>query len=451
MRHRLHVRTALIKPVLLVLLAGGGLIVGLFLAERYAAPQRTSARNAPCTRFPLTQLDARETAEAPDLAVDGGGRIYLVWPSKAGDDDRKLYLTTSDDGGHSFADPRTIARSGVFKAVSTTKKGQSVSREVRMAPHIAASGGSIHLLWTETLPDNAGVRTVVSTSSDHGRYFSEPIRVHSEPATRATYTALAAANGSLLCSWLDNRNGVQQTFAAQRSAGQAAFDAEIRVHAGDDKQGVCPCCPTGCLLAPDGTAYVVFRDVESGYRDFVVGRKMPGDASFQLFAVVPPTWTFNGCPHDGASLALVGDRLSVVWMDAHTGSPRCYYAEANAADMKFKTRELHPIATGTQGNAKLAADASGGLHAVWEESLEAPPVGQNHDAPQIGVGRVIMYAALPAGAAAFSPPRAVEVVAGAYQSRPSIVLRGATAVIAWNELDDQGKAVVVTTLKTDDR
>jgi hypothetical protein len=56
-----------------------------------------------------------------------------------------------------------------------------------------------------------------------------------------------------------------------------------------------------------------------------------------------------------------------------------------------------------------------------------------------------MFARLPAGAAKFGQAQAVLPRIGAFQTRPAITATpGGELVIAWTELDETGKALVVT-------
>jgi hypothetical protein len=444
----------------LAVLAVGGLGAGLYLADRPQPDTHTdSEQNGPLStsgdtgsashRFPLTAADVKDTLEAATLTTDPGGMVYLAWASRTGDDERTLYLARSSDTGKTFDTPRVVARSGVFKAVSQMK-GKTITRELRMVPHLAASADSLHLAWTETLPANVGVRMVTATSTDRGRTFGPAQTVHHGADARATFTALTAAgNGALLASWLDNRNSSQQCFAAIRGPGQSEFTPEQLVHAGDDSHGVCPCCPTASLLGPDGTAYVAFRNVAAGYRDIAIGVKSATSSTYVLHPVVPPSWAFNGCPHDGPSLALVGDTLHVVWMDARSGVQRCYHAHANIADMKFESRELHAAGGGTQGNAKLVVDSTKTLHAVWEATLGSEPASADtthqHGPPKVGGtgGRAIMHAVLLPGQSVFTGAKAIAPKEGAFQTRPTLaVAQNGNLLVAWNELDTAGKAVV---------
>ena len=256
----------------------------------------------------------------------------------------------------------------------------------------------------------------MKTSQDAGATFGPAYPVHQSQEANPTFTALGVGpDAQLACAWLGGPDG-QQPFAAIRRAGQKTFEKERLIYAGENGKGVCPCCATAVAFAPDGTLYVAFRNISDGYRDIAVSRLRPGQSTFEgPFPVLEHTWKFNGCPHDGPSLAVIGDTLHIAWMDARSGPQRCYYARAKLADMKFEARELNAGAPGTQGNAKLFADHSGNLHAVWEESIGVEPAATNahaahqHGPPKIAVGggRAVMYAVMPAGSDEFGEARAI--------------------------------------------
>jgi hypothetical protein len=446
-----HPRSGWLKYALLVVLAGVGLTGGLYLANYQAADRPTTEPDKIPSlsqhRFPLSEADAKERNESPEVVVDSTGLVFLIWASQTGPEERTLFFSRSEDAGRTFAQPQEVARSGIFKSVSQMR-GTSITRDSKMAPHIAVSGNTVHLAWTESLANNMGLRMVVAASSDQGKTFGPKIQVQQGENARPTYTALAACpNGAILCSWLDNRNKSQQAYASCLQSGKTSFEPEDLVHAGDER-GVCPCCPTASLIGPDGACYVAFRNIASGYRDIFIGRKKPGADKFELIPVVPPTWTFNGCPHDGPSMVIVGDTMHIAWMDAHTGLQRCYFASASLLDMKFTVQDLHTIPVGSQGNAKLCADARRAVHAVWEESGEAKAENHeehkhDHGAPKIGSGRTIMHATFSAKAKSFSGARSVAAKSGAFQTRPSIAVAGDRMVVAFSELDETGKSVVV--------
>ncbi|NBR07428.1 MAG: exo-alpha-sialidase [Planctomycetes bacterium] len=441
---------------------GGAL--GLYLATDFDGP--TFIPSSCCNHselkggsksFPLEQYDVKDTQERPSLAVDGKGRIYLAWASQTSDSDKALLLARSDDQGESFNSAKEVIKSGIFKAISQMK-GKTISRDVRMTPHVIGGKEDVFLAWTESLPDLKGVRMVVASSKDAGETFGNPIPVHHGENARATFTSISVGqDGTMVSSWLDNRDKKQKTFASVKGPFAPEFTPEETVAVGDLEKGVCPCCPTSTLVALDGTVYVAFRNIKDGYRDFYISKKKPGAASFEPpVSIISPTWKFDGCPHDGASMVLSGETLHITWMDARSGSQRCYHAIANCNEMKFTATELHPMIQGSQGNARLAMDSKGDVHAVWEESKDAAPVvdgGAEHKHGtqdfSTGVGRNIMVATFEKVGKKFGNAKTVDGKSGVFQTRPAIaVAQNGDLLIAWNELSEAGKAIKFKRVQT---
>jgi len=440
-----------LKTLAVAAIAVGGVIGGRYL---FSPPKTTciwtppflEAERQPTQRFALSTFDIRDQIEAPQLATDDGGHTFLAWASQVDDGQKAMFLSAADDEGK-FAEATTVARTGIAKFVAQMK-GKTITRESRMLPHIAIREGTMHAAWVDAQADPPSTRMMHATSED-GITFANPVCVHQSDKARPTFTALAVGpGGAVACSWLDNRDKVQKPFASLRLLPMAGFEPEAAVHEGETGKGTCPCCPTAATFAPDGTFYVAFRNIQDGYRDIAIARRKPGETTFEgPFPIVPPTWKFDGCPHDGASLAIVGDDIHVVWMDAHTDSPRCYYGKAKLTDMKFKVTDLHPITTGSQGNAKIAVDGEGTLHAVWEESSVAGPAPGEHQHHSAGSSRTIMYAQKHSCCPRFGSAHAIAGRDGAFQSRPTIIVDSlGRRIVAWNELDEAGKSVVVSKL-----
>src|SRR5262249_28898570 len=153
-----------------------------------------------------------------------------------------------------------------------------------------------------------------------------------------------------------------------------------------------------------------------------------GSAQFEAAVKVNrEPWRFEGCPHDGPSLALAGGRLHVLWMDAHTGKRRVYHASSVLADLKFTPHEVSPGLPGEHGHPRLVASPDGTLHAVWDTSLKEGPASTTHGgagghalARPSGAGRAIVYAHSADGGAHFASARTVAPRAGAFQVNPAL-------------------------------
>ncbi len=291
----------------------------------------------------------------------------------------------------------------------------------------------------------------LARSRDGGRSFDEPVDVQGEAASRPNFTGLGLGpDGSAVAVWLDHRNKSQQPFAAVLTSGGKVIVEQI-VYPGADGHGICPCCDVEALRGPDGTTFVAFRDAEGGYRDIVVSRAAPGSPGFE--APVPVSdyhWKFDGCPHDGPSLALTSGRLLVAWMDARSGRSRVHVARADSGGTQFSTRALNPDGTADQIQPRIAADGDI-VHAVWSEGPPASNAvekgsGHQHGWPA-GSVRSIVYAGSSDGGESFAAPVALAPADSAYQTRPVVAVGPKGPLVAWMESTDRGKSVVCVRLK----
>ena len=436
----------------------GGFLVGWQASGKKPAPvadlgppaevreAKPTGQGAVRHEFKLRAADVQADRETPAVAVDAKGRVLLAWASQTGDLERTLTLATSPDGGKTFDSPVAWRKVPIYRYTSKSK-GKEVTYSTHVLPRLAAVGDAIYLGWVEAIDGGPSVVYDVARSIDGGHSFSEPVRAHGGEAVKPGFTAMSAGpDGSLLCAWLDGRAKGPKPFAAARPADSEGFEPEQLVFEGPEGKGVCPCCDVVVAQATGGPRFVAFRNSEGGNRDIFVGRSRSGEAGFSApVPVAPDRWKLDGCPHDGPSMAVVADRLHLVWMDAHTGKNRVYHAASPTSELEFTARELSRSSTGAQGHPKLVATPKGRLLAVWDESIgEAPKEsGQSHGhGPSLtGGGRAIMLAASTGDG--FAPPAAIAPRPGAFQLQPSIASGpDGTAYVAWNELDADGKRVV---------
>ena len=440
-----------------------------------AAPEMTG-NVAVVQRWALRPADLSADRETPAVAVAPDGSVVLAWASQAeeGDSARTLYLARSTDGGTTFGDPSAWRRVPIYRFTSEgSSKGRKMSFSTHVLPRLAATRDGLALGWVEAIDGGPTVRFLVARSRDGGRTFSAPVAAHGDDALRPGFTTLAAdAEGGLACGWLDGRNRAQQPFFSAWPDGADGFTPDRLVFAGPEGKGICPCCDVAVAVATgegsDRSTFVAFRNNEAGHRDIWLARAgTGGEAGFaDPVPVARETWTFDGCPHDGPSLALSGDRLHVAWMDAHTGAGASITPLRPSTTRRFHPRELAPRGRGPQGHPKIVAGGDGVLHAVWDEGLgpdlPSPAVAKDsgdpphpHPAPSSGGGgggRAILYASSRDGGASFTPAQALAPRPGAYQAQPSPSLGpDGSLYVAWNELDAAGKHVVLVRLADADQ
>lgn len=434
-------------------------VVGFALGWNFLGHHRCASQEAaetprtPTQSFSLLPADIHADRETPALAADERGNVYLAWASQTGELERTLYLAQSSDGGTTFNTPIAVRRVPIHKQVRRMN-GKERTFSTHVLPRLVLSGDGLYLGWVEAVDGGPRVEFCVARSSDGGKTFSEPGRVHGGEASRPGFTALTLGqDGRLVSAWLDGRNHGQQPFVSVSDA-SGMFASESLVYAGVEK-GVCPCCDVAAARAADGTTLVALRDAAAGYRDIVVARSHASGFDAPV-PVSNERWTFQGCPHDGPSLALVGSTAHVAWMDAHSGKRRVYIAESPLANLTFAAHELAPGQTGEQAHPRLLATADGAIHAVWDEGSEAASThgkesaGHAHAAPTPGSSRAVMYGASHDGGKTFGSIRAVAPVPGAYQTQPALALgKDGTIHVAWSELSTEGKRIVCASVKKD--
>ena len=141
-----------------------------------------------------------------------------------------------------------------------------------MLPRLIDEGpGKIALAWVEAIDGGPQIEFRVVGPGDGGKTFANPIAVHGTGAGRPGFTAASTGgDGSLVCAWLDGRNGGQQPFVSVQPKPQDVFGGEQLVYAGPSDKGICPCCDLAVVRDTAGATFVAFRNADGGYRDIYV-------------------------------------------------------------------------------------------------------------------------------------------------------------------------------------
>lgn len=490
------IRIKFSAPVIAILVVISGVCVGALLrSKQHAAPvpPLITSQSSGLPRheppgatsvvilehrysIPLRGVDIDETVEAPSIVIDESGTVYVAWASKTADGEHALTMSRSETAGRTWLEPWQVTTSPIHVAV-TEMRGRRIERRVRLMPLLATHEKRLYLSWVRGGKDRSDVALLLATSDDQGRTFSEPIRVHENDQARPTFTSMAVSrNGDVACSWLDNRNEVQQCFMAVKPSDQEKFLPEMLVDPGQNGKGICPCCPTSVAFAPDHSAWVAFRGHVDGMRDMWTARWQPGHATpSPPMPSTVPTWKFDGCPHDGPALVAMKDRTTVAWMDSHQGMSRVFVNQLTPVDQSAANgsgKWNHAVAapvdgnfSGTQEQPCLAVDSSNAvIHAAWSasESHAAQPIADSPAQPlafgqspisdnvahdhtaSVDSRRVIRYATSGDGGKTFSPSMPVASQDDAFQSRVKLVVGPESQVyVAYFELSSEGKRLIV--------
>ncbi len=140
----------------------------------------------------------------------------------------RFVLRISHDGGERFDPPRTIAQAPVMPM--TLNGGMRAGTLPAFA--IAPDTGALVVAWNDPRDGTADIWLTQST--DDGRTFGEPVRVHDVATNDQFQPALvAAADGVVVVSWFDRRhdanNRLAEVMIARSGDGGRTFGQSARV------------------------------------------------------------------------------------------------------------------------------------------------------------------------------------------------------------------------------
>jgi hypothetical protein len=262
---------------------GGNLYVGWtrwtltnsqILLSRSTDDGKTWSSPIEIDRHPGLPRDDNGAAEGFAGAAGPDGRLYAIWSQ---DDD--IFFTVSGDGGKTFSRARPVIHTApIMFAVQTLERANGF-------PQIAIDPRSQRLFVTWSDYRNGDLDIFCSTSTDHGKHWSEPVRVNTDPA----------------------HDGAEQFFQWM----------------GVDQA--------------DGTPYVLFydrrRDPLNKMQSVTLARSIDQGRSFQNYAWTTEMFDAEGVFFgDYTGLAAFGGRVYGVWMEKPAASQAASNKEAGAAN-----------------------------------------------------------------------------------------------------------------------
>ena len=246
----------------------------------------------------------------------------------------------------------------VAAAIQVTPPGFAKAKE----PQIAIDGQKVHIAY------GLGNEIYLSSSSDEGKSFGEPIRVaevnklalgmrrgprivsnkgtvtitsishadgdllafHSKdqgkswsPATKVNnvvgsareglHAMAMAPDGTIACAWLDLRAKGTQLYSAFSKDGGASWSDNRLVYASPGGT-ICECCHPSLAFDSRGKLYVLFRNSLNGARDMYLTSTSDLRKFEPAVKLGQDSWMLNACPMDGGMLAVdqAGD-VQAVW------------------------------------------------------------------------------------------------------------------------------------------
>jgi hypothetical protein len=171
----------------------------------------------------------------------------------------------------------------------------------------------------------------------------------------------------------------------------------------------CPCCRPSITFTGEDNVHVSWRGVvNDNIRDIFVATSADGGATFgKAVRVAEDNWKINGCPHSGAAMTALGNRILIAWSTVREGKAQLYsaWSEDNGRTFSARTRLAegvvdpnHPAminigdraAVVFQGRAAAKNAGWGQVGAYYREIDAAGKLG-----PQVRLGNVKASASYP--------------------------------------------------------
>src|SRR6266404_8440454 len=145
----------------------------------------------------------------PQMAVDLGGNIYVVWEDDSNTNSNILF-SRSTDGGVTFSAPKSLSDTSGF----------SFNPRIAVDTH-----GAINVVWEDDSPGNLDV--FFSRSTDGGTTFSAPIDLSADAADSANPQVATDAAGNIFVVWENDTAGALGILFSRSIDGGLTFSAPV--------------------------------------------------------------------------------------------------------------------------------------------------------------------------------------------------------------------------------
>jgi hypothetical protein len=266
----------------------------------------------------------------PVLAVRASGALSLLEV-----EGKDLYLKTSQDAGDSFE-----------SKVRVNDVPGEVSAHHESSPRmVVRSRSEFYVVWQTRRNSEGGDGSALrfARSTNWGDSFSKAVDVEpgSASPSQGFYNMAVSPKGVIYVAWLDGRDraksksGTSAVYLARSTNRGASFEKPVRV-----TLDTCPCCRPSIGFTSDNNVHVSFRGVVGdNVRDIFIATSGDGGATFgPAVRVAEDNWKINGCPHSGAAVASVGNRLFTVWSTVREGKAQLYSAWSDDRGKTFSAR-----------------------------------------------------------------------------------------------------------------
>ena len=273
----------------------------------------------------LGPIEAHSEAP-PKISVSGDNTIHAIYVVGKEVPGRRFPLSAlryvrSDDAGHTWTHAQTITDDEVFGSHN-------------FHALVADDSGRVVISWLDGRHGPGTSSAYVAVSRDNGASWSSNVRVDSTAACPCCRTSLAiGANGSLLLAWRSIIPGSIRDIVVARSTDDGrSWSTPVRVHADNWEFNGCPHAGPSLRTDRKGRVHIAWwtgKDSSAG----VWYARSDDDARSFGEAVPLGVADFSRPAH--AQLTVSGDTVLAVWDDGTRAVPRILFRRSIDAGRSF--------------------------------------------------------------------------------------------------------------------
>lgn len=384
-----------------------------------------AATAAPALEIRQLSVDGGNRAQTPSLTVDPRAGLVLTWQTRQ-DDTAALHFALLD-------------AQGVVQRRGEIARGRDWFVNWADFPSLAVldNGDWVSFWLQKSGPDTYAYDIQLTRSTDQGRHWGAPIKVHDDgtASEHGFVSLLPAGADQVQVVWLDGRHtagGHSDHAAGEHGEGPmslrgARVDRRGRIRAAHELDALtCSCCQTDAARLGNG-ALVVYRDRSRDEVRDISSIRLNARGSASAAAIVHPDgWRTDACPVNGPAVAANAEQLITVWPTL-VKPPLAVQLALGQPDGGWQTTLLEQGET-VQGRVDAAA---------WRDGFVVSWIGAGEHASALKLARVD----------ASGKPGASMLIdaidAGRHSGNPRLAVYQDVVFLAWTRADGAGGSDVV--------
>ncbi len=294
----------------------------------------------------VTPIDVHSPAgantEEPSFFTTQDGNMGLSWLEKK---DKVVALRFSVYKNRNWSVPKTLV------------SGNAILTNWADFPGIQINGNH-WVAWFLQMnnPDTFAYDAMVMQSSDEGKTWTTPKRIHSDSTlTEHGFVSAVPAKNGFQLMWLDGRLATEDSPIFTVRSAHLDFSGTIS-HRTILDNNTCTCCQTSMLNTGDDNFIALYRDrTEEEIRDVATVNFTNSDIPAKPQIIYNDEWHIPGCPVNGPRSIMNGKEIGVAWFTmSKEGVARVKFATSNDKGKTYSTPIL--IDENNLGRVDLLAD-----------------------------------------------------------------------------------------------